>query len=188
MDKHSGWMVPLIQSATTGALVTVPMLVLMVYYRVHLVDAFVWSTVTFCVITWCMWMYLWWAWFCVTMERITGHDINGDGVIGDPQIGAEIIHPVRVDVTQGNMTHWARFDNAKKLADVAEAIVAGRPFAQRELSDILSRNEFNRMADELLARDLISWRDEEHPQQGYLLTDTGRAMMADVANRPEGFY
>jgi hypothetical protein len=157
------------------------------YGRAELRSMFFWTMIVFLVVTLSMWLFLLYSWFVLSIERVTGRDINGDGVIG-PTIGAEIIHPVRVDVTNGNVTSRASFENGRKLADVADAILAGASFSQRELSYILSRKEFETMRDEMLARDLLVMRSPENPQQGYVFTPEGMAMLTDIADRPEGFY
>ncbi|MBV5322590.1 MAG: hypothetical protein JZU60_01995 [Ilumatobacteraceae bacterium] len=185
--REAGYVIPLLQSATTGAIIAALVLVLMAMSHAELLSMFYWTLVTFLVVMLIMWIVLLYSWFVLSIERVTGRDLNGDGVIG-PKIGDEVIHPVRVDVTNGNVTARASFENGRKLADVADAILLGVPFSQRELSDILSRSEFERMRDEMLARELLVMRNADNPQQGYVLTPEGMAMMTDITSRPEGFY
>jgi len=174
----------LTRSSITGGLVSFPIGVLMARKGMPLIDLLTWVIVVFCVVTLSHWLLTLLMWY---RETITNRDIDGDGYIGQPVIGAEIIHPVRIDVIRGNTTDRASFENAAKLAAVSDLIVSGVPFSQRELSGILSRLEFERMAEEMLARGLIEYRNPEHPRQGYSVTDNGAAMFADVASRPEGF-
>ncbi len=187
--REAGFTIPLYQSMATGGFAAAIVLVLMAMYgRVEWRSMFYWTMITFLVITLIMWMILLYNWFILSIERFTGRDINGDGVIG-PTVGAEIIHPVRVDVTNGNVTNRASFANGRKLADVADAILAGASFSQPALvPDILSRAEYETMRDEMLARDLLVMRDPNNSKQGYVFTPEGMAMLTDIADRPVGFY
>ncbi len=186
--REAGFTIPLYQSMATGGFAAAIVLVLMAMYgRVEWRSMFYWTMITFLVITLIMWMILLYNWFILSIERFTGRDINGDGVIG-PTIGAEVIHPVRIDVIRGNSTDRVFFENGKKLADVADAVLSGVPFSQRRLSSILSRSEFERLRDELKERRLLDERDTDNPEQGYAINEDGMDMFRNIADRPEGFY
>lgn len=186
--REAGFTIPLYQSLATGGFSAAIVLLLMLMYgSIQWRSMFYWTMMVFLVVTFIMWMVLLYNWFILSIERFTGRDINGDGVVG-PVIGEEIIHPVRIDVIQGNATDRVFYANGKQLADVADAVLSGVPFSQRRLSHILSRSEFERMRDELKERFLLEERDPKNPEQGYQLNERGIAMFRDIADRPEGFY
>lgn len=158
--REAGYVIPLLQSATTGAIIAALVLVLMAMSHAELLSMFYWTLVTFLVVMLIMWIVLLYSWFALSIERVTGRDLNGDGVIG-PKIGDEVIHPVRVDVTNGNVTNRASFASGRQLADVADAILAGASFSQPALvPDILSRAEYETMRDDSRHRSLLGSKPE----------------------------
>lgn len=182
---QSGALVPLIQSVITGALITAPIVIILV--KLNATDIFTWSLLVFFSITAGMWTYSWMHWLGLTLERMTGIDLNGDGVICD-----EVIVPVRVDIEQTDdnihTTTRARFPNERKLVAVADAIVnSGASFSVREIVEkrkLLSRSEFEDMREEMVNRGIIALKNPVFPHIGYDVTRAGKAVFRDLLDRP----
>ena len=182
---QSGAIVPLIQSVITGALITAPIVIILI--KINAEDIFTWGLLVFFSVTAGMWIYSWMHWLGLTLEHLTGIDINGDGRIGD-----EIVRPVRVDIEEMDdnihITTRARFPSERKLIAVADAIVnGGASFSVREIVEqrkLLSRSEFEEMREEMLARGMVTLKNPEYPKLGYDVTRAGRAVFRDILDRP----
>jgi hypothetical protein len=103
-------------------------------------------------------------------------------------LGISKIEPSRkviVDLHEG--TRSRHFDlpvSPVKLQPLARGLLSGRPFSERNWSELLSSSEFRALRATLKSKGLIVPVSEKDARQGYILTDTGQALMRDLLPSP----
>lgn len=178
-------LIPLIQSAITGAFAGLLVVVCGLYLGWR--DWFIVSVVSWLGVTFGAWLLLHRRWLVLTAERLTGYDINQDGAIGEPgEPARDVSHQVRVDMVSGGPNGAERRTVARLPVDeitlslLAVGLLAGRPFSERHWTGAgrpLSVNQFRELRDEMKARGIIEPVSVKDTRQGYKLTAAGRAVM-----------
>jgi hypothetical protein len=177
---------PLLQAVFTGALVSIPIMMLMIKYRVQ--DWLMNGVIIFFVITSGVWIYSLRHWFKLTkIERMTGIDLNRDGVVGDPV--REVVRPVRVDVNEYEngkhvRTTRAHYENEARMIALADALINHNiPFSYDALCiqrKILKRSELKAIREEMEKRGMAYQVNPESVNSPWELTNPGRAALKEL--------
>lgn len=113
-----------------------------------------------------------------TIERIVGRDLDGDNVIGDSR-PREIRIRLQDTPTHEEIIHLPE----AQLQKLAGCIQQGYRLTERELAGRnkpFSLNEWKALRDELKRRGLMVEASPKAPQQGYIWTKKGNAVMRGV--------
>lgn len=180
----AGAIVPLIQAAITGGMLSFIVLVVLVWARVR-----PWPQITllvFCLATAGTWLLLQVHWFGLTQVR--------PGIEGQQQSKPKQStqhHTVKVDLagrTQDGYYHSEQAEftiTESQLSELAAGLLDGKPLSEREWTGEgkpLSIGQFRQFRAECIKRKLIQLVNPKAPTQGFELTRTGRAMMRYFAN------
>jgi len=110
------------------------------------------------------------------VEKITGRDIDGDDEVGEPEPKPEP-EPFRVELAQGRQTRIVDLPATDaQLCAIAQSVLSGGTFARRELSDILTADEYKALAAAMLAGGLLAAKGKT-TNAGVELTYAGRAVL-----------
>src|SRR3990167_450552 len=179
--------VPLAQAAITA--VVIAALITMVTTPQHGTDWIRTAVITFSAILTASWL-----WLLVdhrsllrTVERITNKDINRDGRVADKPAEVErriALNSVEFSAT-GRYLRSRRIEiprgDERAVCEMAQGIIAGKAFTQREWAHIYNRDEFNALRDTLIQLGYAAWRDpDDHKLSAYLLPP-GRALFRALA-------
>jgi hypothetical protein len=80
---------------------------------------------------------------------------------------------------------WCDFVTAENLLELAEGLIAGKPFSERTWTGkngLFSQNEFKELREMMLRRGLIAHKSTKSGNVGYELTDAGWAVMQGVVD------
>lgn len=180
---QAGATLPFLQASISGIITGAAVIVLAFILRAR--DPWRWAGGV-AVITWALtWLQLQRHWFSLTkLENLTGLDLNQDGITGDRTKREPAEIRVRLsEVTDGG--HYAEHvynlpGDLDQLQTLAQGLQGGRPFSEHEWTGKgkpFSVNQFRDMRSKMLARGLICLANPKAPQQGYILTAAGRAIM-----------
>ncbi len=116
------------------------------------------------------------------VERVTGADLDGDGAVGRPSASEPAPATVRVELKEEkrNAERWRWLDlpvSDEKLTRVARAVLEqGVAFSRRGLADVLTQNEYEKLAAAMLAGGLLV----DLPGNKRELTAAGRALLRQM--------
>jgi hypothetical protein len=182
-----GVVLPLVQSAGTGLIVCIVSLI--VAFMADAMDLFSWP-ILLGVLTFAgMWLFLLGRWIKQTdIEMLLGRDLNNDHVIGKPAaprlVKVQISHIKEDGHYQVDLIDLPATD--EQLFALATGLLRGISFADREWTPQsagrpFSVNEFRDLRSVMLKRGLLDLKNRKAPQQGYGLTEAGRALMEELA-------
>ena len=176
--------VPLAQSAVAGVIVFALCVILALV--LDAIDPFTLPLVAGGFTLAWSWWRLQTRWLRLTdLEQLFRADFNGDGVIGkaEPRIVKVHISQVKEDGHyQGQMIDLPATD--EQMQALAHGFKMGQPFSERNWTGAgkpFSVNEFRALRSVMIQRDLLGLASAKDPRQGYALTETGRAMMDEMA-------
>lgn len=132
-----------------------------------------------------------WSKLLNLLERSLGIDINQDGLIaGEKPEPERTLEPVRIEL--GEVNNGARAMHFVELPATQEQVISlacglmsGASFSESAWTGSgapFSKNEFIRLRDEMLRRNLLQWRNERAPAQGLELSRAGKATMRYFAS------
>jgi len=128
-------------------------------------------------------------------EEITRLDLNRDGVTGRPTAPAAPPASIHIDLSRPNprtgTPQLVRFDlpcDLDTLALVAEAMLAGSTLPNSDWTPIKAGKPFSEVGlqkfkDALITNCLARPISSENPRLGLMLTDEGKAFMAEIKHQ-----
>ena len=124
------------------------------------------------------------------VERITSRDLDGDGTIGPALTPRE---PMQVEVIErretGRVKRMLYLDlgiSDDQTPALGRGLTSDKPLSQGAWTgsgNPLSRSQFDRVRDNLIARGLARWVDPKARSQGTELTPAGRAVMRRIVEQ-----
>ena len=185
--RESDVVVPLAQSAITGAVLAVPVGVLAASQGWSAYVPLSVMAGTFAL----SWLYLLRdsRGLLRITERIVNRDLDGDGRIGDTPAEPKSSKPnVRVDITErhdgGMRLRFLDVPIAEhKIITLARGVMNGRAFSEREWAGRgrpLSVSEFRELREQLFRANYMRWQDGGR-RQGVEFTAKGRALFRRLA-------
>lgn len=138
-------------------------------------------------LTWIILLFRW-SKLLYVIERSLGLDINRDGYTGEPYQEPERYtpEPVRIELveqTTGGGRQTSLIDlpvSQEQLIALADGLLSGSSFSESSWCGSgapFSKSEFIRLRDEMLKRNLLTWRNPRAPAVGLMLTPGGKACM-----------
>jgi len=125
-----------------------------------------------------------------TVERITNRDIDGDGRVADKPVEVErrvALNAVEFSAT-GRYLRSRRIEiprgDERAVCEMAQGVIAGKPWTQRAWAHLYNRDEFNALRDKLIANGYAIWRDPDDHNLGVEILATGRALFRALAVTP----
>jgi len=122
-----------------------------------------------------------------TVERITQRDLDGDGRVADRPVEVErrvSFNAVELSPT-GRYLRSRRIDiprgDERAVCEMAQGVVAGKPYTQRQWAHLYTRDEFNDLRDKLITNGYAIWRDPNDHNLGVEILATGRALFRALA-------
>jgi len=122
-----------------------------------------------------------------TVERITNRDIDGDGRVADKPVEVER----RVSFNAVELSPAGRYLRSRRIeiprgderavCEMAQGIIVGKAFTQREWAHLYNRDEFDTLRNTLIQHGFAVWRDNDNRKLGTDLTPPGRALFRALA-------
>lgn len=178
-----GVVIPLMQSFITAVLVAIvvgTVLVLLDY------SPWKWAFVAWAIVWALSWIFgvTRWDRLVKRIETALSIDLNLDGLIGS----APADKPgIRLVVSMDNNRRTQLVDlpvDEEKLVLLAQGLLRKTPFTERIWSGTgrpFTQSEFDEIRSEFLSRGWGRWVNDDHPQQGVVLTPLGEAVMQELA-------
>jgi hypothetical protein len=169
--------VPLMQSAVTGAIVFIVTLV--IAFKVDAMDLFSWPLILSVLAFGATWLWLQRRWLNLTnLEAVLGRDLNGDHIIGEKK---QVTAPTVIRIENIEKGHYRSRDirlsaDDDQLHQLANGFSYGRPFTEREWTGAgkpFSSAGFRALRSEMLKYGLIEQASDADPRRGFKLTTDG---------------
>lgn len=178
-DIRSGVVIPFLQAVVTGVfsgVLIVGVLVLAGAFQVAVLAVLAGGAMLF------MWLRLLGNWLAVYSPiRVVEYQPDGDGVQRAPYVSIELKQDNR------RLQFIELPASESQLVKLAEGLLRGTPLSESAWCGggrPFSKAEFHQLRDELLRRQLVAWRDEQHPAQGLILTLAGRHVFQHLVSTP----
>ena len=93
-----------------------------------------------------------------------------------------VIHEPRGNSQYMRLYSLPRHKTMDALKHAALLHRRGDGFSVRSMSDVVTRSEFEKLRDELLARGVLEWRDLNNVNAGLEWSETGKAILTHFGN------